>query len=389
MLQQSGLVAARRRIPAIQQALFGLAAHGLADQFAEAAFCLFAELIVLARLFTHHEAPAAIASVEPQRTRSSGATRAVETNPGSHLDKRSALWELRRFFVLDADQRETLVTLKDAHRADRDFISGGGLADHSPISSGEQRQADQQHWCEHDSAKNEEGLFQSKCGPPERIRSTTVGENGVSVNRAGPRLCSHAMFRGAAGLSFKSRCPSAVSMETLHSTVFNSPVGPLFLAASNRGLVALEFDARLPGQQTIRPNPRDLRTEGKTVRFEESGPVMLAYARELEEYFAGQRREFSFPLDLRGTEFQRACWRALIAIPYGETRTYADIARAVGRPQGFRAVGMANNRNPVAIVVPCHRVIASDGTLCGYGGGLDVKRKLLELEGALSGTLAA
>ena len=99
--------------------------------------------------------------------------------------------------------------------------------------------------------------------------------------------------------------------------------------------------------------------------------------------------QFSFPLDLRGTDFQLACWRALLAIPYGETRSYADIARAVGRPQGFRAVGMANNRNPIAIVVPCHRVIASDGTLCGYGGGLDVKRKLLELEGALSGTLAA
>ena len=116
---------------------------------------------------------------------------------------------------------------------------------------------------------------------------------------------------------------------------------------------------------------------------------MSAYARELLDYFTGDRREFSFPLDLRGTEFQLACWRALLAIPYGETRTYADIARAVGSPQGFRAVGMANNRNPIAIVVPCHRVIASDGTLCGYGGGLDVKRKLLQLEGALSGTLAA
>ena len=87
--------------------------------------------------------------------------------------------------------------------------------------------------------------------------------------------------------------------------------------------------------------------------------------------------------------FQLQCWRALLAIPYGETRTYADIARAVRKPQAFRAVGMANNRNPIAIVVPCHRVIASDGTLCGYGGGLDVKRKLLELEGALSGSLAA
>ncbi len=168
-----------------------------------------------------------------------------------------------------------------------------------------------------------------------------------------------------------------------------SPVGPLFLAASPRGLVALEFDARLPGQQTIRPNPRDLRAENARVTFEESAIALLPFVRELEEYFAGTRRQFTFALDLRGTDFQLACWRALLAIPYGETRTYADIARAVSRPQGFRAVGMANNRNPVAIVVPCHRVIASDGTLCGYGGGLDLKRKLLELEGALSGTLAA
>jgi O-6-methylguanine DNA methyltransferase len=169
-----------------------------------------------------------------------------------------------------------------------------------------------------------------------------------------------------------------------------SPIGPLFLAASRRGLVALEFDARLPGQQTIRPNPRDLRAaENNRVSFEESAQTMRTYVRELEEYFAATRRQFTFALDLRGTDFQLACWRALLAIPYGETRSYADIARAVGRPQGFRAVGMANHRNPVAIVVPCHRVIASDGTLCGYGGGLDLKRKLLELEGALSGTLAA
>jgi O-6-methylguanine DNA methyltransferase len=163
----------------------------------------------------------------------------------------------------------------------------------------------------------------------------------------------------------------------------------LFLAASGQGLVALEFDRRLPGQQTIRPNPRDLRAENDRERFHESPAAMHPYVRELEEYFAGHCRKFTFPLDLRGTDFQLACWQALIAIPYGETRTYADIARAVGRPQAFRAAGMANNRNPVAIVVPCHRVIASDGTLCGYGGGLDIKRKLLELEGALSGTLAA
>lgn len=183
-------------------------------------------------------------------------------------------------------------------------------------------------------------------------------------------------------------------METLHSTILLSPVGPLFLAVSGKGLVALEFDGRLPGQQTIRPNPRDLRAENdskasKGIRFEESPRAMRPYVAELEEYFAGQRRKFIFALDLRGTDFQLACWRALLAIPYGETRTYADIARAVGKAHAFRAVGMANNRNPVAIVVPCHRVIASDGTLCGYGGGLEIKRKLLELEGALTRRLVA
>ena len=188
-------------------------------------------------------------------------------------------------------------------------------------------------------------------------------------------------------------------METLHYTIFTSPVGPLFLAASETGLVALEFDARLPGQQTIRPNPRDLRqessrrvergTEKRGFLFEENAEALRPYAVELEEYFAGKRREFSFPLDLRGTDFQVACWNALLAIPYGETRSYADIARAIGKANAFRAVGMANNRNPIAIVVPCHRVLASDGTLCGYGGGLDTKRVLLEHEGALSGMLAA
>jgi O-6-methylguanine DNA methyltransferase len=189
-------------------------------------------------------------------------------------------------------------------------------------------------------------------------------------------------------------------MELFRCTTFASPVGPLFLAASDKGLVGLEFDRRLPGQQTIRPNPRDLRSENSrngdsgersqnAVAFVDSEAEMQAYTQELEQYFAGVRKQFAFPVDLRGTEFQLACWRALLHIPYGETRTYADIARAVGKPNGFRAVGMANNRNPIAIVVPCHRVIASDGTLCGYGGGLEIKRKLLELEGALSGTLVA
>ena len=167
-------------------------------------------------------------------------------------------------------------------------------------------------------------------------------------------------------------------METIYSARFDSPVGPLILAASAKGLLALEFD---------RKGDREQKTPEMT--WVESPSKLRPYVRELKEYFAGKRRAFTFPLDLRGTPFQVQCWMALLAIPYGETRSYADIARAVGKAQAFRAVGLANNRNPIAIVVPCHRVIASDGTLCGYGGGLDVKRKLLELEGALSGTLAA
>jgi O-6-methylguanine DNA methyltransferase len=166
-------------------------------------------------------------------------------------------------------------------------------------------------------------------------------------------------------------------METLYYSQMKSLIGPLNLAVSGKGLVALEFDRHL-----FPP------TKSK-YHWEESAEKTEPFIRELNEYFAGGRREFSFSLDLRGTDFQLLCWHALLAIPYGETRTYADIARAVRKPQAFRAVGMANNRNPVAIVVPCHRVIASDGTLCGYGGGLDIKRKLLELEGVLTGTLAA
>lgn len=166
-------------------------------------------------------------------------------------------------------------------------------------------------------------------------------------------------------------------METLFYSRFQSPVAPLIIGVSSKGLVLLEFE-RGPFP------PAKSKAEWKL-----SSEATREYVRQLKEYFAGQRREFSFRLDLRGTPFQVRCWQALLDIPYGETRTYADLARAVNCPQGYRAVGLANNRNPIAIVVPCHRVIASDGTLCGYGGGLDVKRKLLELEGALSPSLVA
>ena len=158
-------------------------------------------------------------------------------------------------------------------------------------------------------------------------------------------------------------------METWYYARTGSPAGPLFLAASAKGLVRLEFDARVQ------------EFNSKKIRLENSEKALSPCLGELEEYFSGKRRAFSVPLDLRGTDFQLRCWNALLEIPYGETRSYRDIAKAIGHPHAFRAVGMANNRNPIAIIVPCHRVIASDGTLCGYGGGLDLKRKLLELEG--------
>lgn len=151
-----------------------------------------------------------------------------------------------------------------------------------------------------------------------------------------------------------------------------SPVGPLNLAASEGGLVLLEF-----ARPTFPP------TKGKfaNVRWQEGAGKLRLHIGQVQEYFARRRRDFNLPLDLRGTDFQMLCWRALLEIRYGETRTYGQIARAIGHPGAFRAVGMANHDNPIAIVVPCHRVVASNGTLCGYGGGLSIKRMLLKLEG--------
>lgn len=156
-------------------------------------------------------------------------------------------------------------------------------------------------------------------------------------------------------------------MENIYFTRTNSPAGPLLLALSARGLTRLEFDRGQP-------------VEGDDQTWQESADALQPWLRQLDEYFSGHRQSFSLPLDLRGTDFQLKCWRALLDIPYGETRSYRDIAQAIAHPHAFRAVGMSNNRNPIAIVVPCHRVIASDGSLCGYGGGLDIKRKLLDLE---------
>jgi len=109
-------------------------------------------------------------------------------------------------------------------------------------------------------------------------------------------------------------------------------------------------------------------------------PLIKKASVQLEEYFNGKRKKFSLPLDMRGTEFQKDVWRALQTIPYGETRSYKQIAEIINRPKAVRAVGMANHNNPIVIIVPCHRVIGRDGSLTGFGGGLPLKRFLLELE---------
>ena len=121
-------------------------------------------------------------------------------------------------------------------------------------------------------------------------------------------------------------------------------------------------------------------TQESTTPEERACRLLWQAAAELGEYFAGRRRNFTLPLAPRGTEFQQRVWSELRRIPCGETRTYGEIARAIGQPRACRAVGMANNRNPIAILIPCHRVIGRDGSLTGYAAGLTVKRQLLELE---------
>ena len=168
----------------------------------------------------------------------------------------------------------------------------------------------------------------------------------------------------------------------IHYANFASPVGPWLVAASPNGLVRLDFARPRPQREGMPSRATAARRANVLANAVESVEELEPYLAQLREYFAAGRREFTLPLDLHGTEFQRRCWRALLEIPYGETCTYAQLARAVGSPNGFRAVGAANGANPISIVVPCHRVIASDGTLGGYGGGLAVKEQLLRLEGA-------
>ena len=159
-------------------------------------------------------------------------------------------------------------------------------------------------------------------------------------------------------------------MKRYVSKVIDSPVGPLGLVASEAGLAAIlwkdDDPQRVPLANVVRSD---------------NDPILLEAERQLAQYFAGERTEFSLPLDFAGTDFQRRVWQALLTIPYGETRTYAEIAQQIGSPAAVRAVGAANGRNPISIIAPCHRVIGSSGELRGFAGGLETKAWLLGLEG--------
>ncbi|QDH71731.1 methylated-DNA--[protein]-cysteine S-methyltransferase [Lysobacter alkalisoli] len=170
---------------------------------------------------------------------------------------------------------------------------------------------------------------------------------------------------------------STSTQHLIFHRILPSPVGPLRLAASDAGVHAIEFHAQR------HPVPRDARWQ------EGDHPLLEQVATQLDEYFSNQRTVFDLPLAPQGTEFQRAVWFALAAIPFGETVSYAQLAARIGKPAAVRAVGAANGRNPIPIVLPCHRVIGADGSLTGFGGGLPTKQFLLELEGALAKDEAA
>lgn len=168
-----------------------------------------------------------------------------------------------------------------------------------------------------------------------------------------------------------------VMPETFFLTRYDSPLGTYVVGSSQRGVVCIKTEER---RETW--FERWMR-EGIQIKNDQGhNNEVIA---ELDAYFAGDLREFKVPLDLRGTEFQRQVWNLLLSIPYGETRSYGQIATGLGRPKASRAVGRANGTNPVAIIVPCHRVIGASGDLVGYGGGLHRKQALLELEAKVLG----
>jgi O-6-methylguanine DNA methyltransferase len=173
---------------------------------------------------------------------------------------------------------------------------------------------------------------------------------------------------------------SCGAMETVHTAEFDTKVGSMLCASTERGLAYV----RLP-RAGGRGFAGWLRRQAPGAEVRTGFAPNKAAIQQVLEYLDGKRSEFALPLDLRGTEFQRRVWDALLEIPYGQTRSYAEVARAIGEPAAVRAVGSANGANPCALVVPCHRVVASGGKLGGYGGGLPLKRRLLALERAQPG----
>jgi methylated-DNA-[protein]-cysteine S-methyltransferase len=157
-------------------------------------------------------------------------------------------------------------------------------------------------------------------------------------------------------------------MAYLYRTM-NSPVGLLTLVASERGLAAILWENEDPARVPLQPLERD-----------DTNALLIETERQLTDYFAGKLETFSTPLDFTGTEFQKKVWTALTTIPFGETRSYRQIAEQIGNPKAVRAVGAANGRNPISIIAPCHRVIGADGTLTGFAGGLEAKALLLKIE---------
>ena len=166
-----------------------------------------------------------------------------------------------------------------------------------------------------------------------------------------------------------------VTPEIFFATHYNSPLGKYVLISSQRGLVFLAPEE----EATVHL----ARWKREKIQIQDGNGQNSEVASELDAYFAGKLRQFSVQMDLRGTGFQQRVWELLCRIPYGETRSYGQIAHAMGRPTASRAVGHANGGNPVSIIVPCHRVIGADGSLTGYGGGLDRKQALLDLEAAV------
>jgi methylated-DNA-[protein]-cysteine S-methyltransferase len=165
------------------------------------------------------------------------------------------------------------------------------------------------------------------------------------------------------------------------SLELDSPVGTLVLTASDGALTRLERKARGRAGRTAGATSHGRHGEASR-GASPAERVLLAAQRQLEEYFSGKRTQFDLPLAPSGTAFQQQVWRALLEIPYGKTWSYQRLARAIGRPTAMRAVGACNGRNPIAIIIPCHRVIGADGSLTGYGGGLPMKRWLLAHEAA-------